>query len=304
MASGEHNSILVKYSNECNRLSQMSSKGPAVKQEKSSNVSKSTSIELLSNSFNETSDRSNSNERIDVKPEVSELPKKIKREREFLNVQINHSKPDVPKGAASSSDDQSDSDSDISIRSVPKRTYSIESDNSVEENVTLNSKRLDNSASDQNETDAARILSGKPSRKRSHSTKSDSSSNNVPTKKVCTVSSNLNAIDVIQTSKPREKPLKCKPLFVCNLGIFVKEYLQHGLKESLQNKETNALNQSTKHKSVTDSVEKLLRKQFEMMKCHLLGSRVNGTIFVRDNTPLDIYLELSKLFMTFFFVLI
>lgn len=120
VAGGEHNSVLVKYSNECDRLSRMTPNGPSVDEGNTQNTSKSA--------VSETPNGSNG----------------LGAESVGNNTARSTPQP-------TSSNVQSDSDSDVSIRSVRKRTYSIESDES-EETSTPNTKRHDNRPPDRSET--------------------------------------------------------------------------------------------------------------------------------------------------------
>lgn len=153
--------MLAKYTSECDRLYRTPNEPAADRHENYSNTP-TREICTGSSSFGDVSFENSGllkqniqntpsiNRQHDSDVIVSDMPKKIKRERESLNVE-----PIVPYGVSKAAisqpppcDNQNDSDSDISIRSVRKRTYSIDSDDSLD---APSAKRQDNRSSDRNE---------------------------------------------------------------------------------------------------------------------------------------------------------
>lgn len=76
---------------------------------------------------------------------------------------------------------------------------------------------------------------------------------------------------------------RLQAFFACDLDAVVTDAIIKG----------NELSNHISHAVITASVQKLLRRKFKYIECHLIGSRVNGTT-VNDGAPLDVYLDFGN----------
>lgn len=80
-------------------------------------------------------------------------------------------------------------------------------------------------------------------------------------------------------------------------GVFLKAFYEGDLTDVIGKAvfTSDEISQHEGHATVTASVMKLLKRKFNGMKYHLMGSRINGTTSDRS-APLDIYLDLHQSF--------